>query len=91
MNQTEKLLEALEKIVNECTSNEVSISFIEHEAKQALESYKDGWISVEEVAQWVIDNRYPKSETDKLSDHELYHGLIDRIKSLPTPPQNKTI
>ena len=112
MNQTSKLVEALENIVKlDSVDNRITVI-----AQQALESYKDGeyelvsigeeviklpiqqqteyrdeWVSVEEVAQWVIDNRYPKSELDKLSDHELYHGLIDRIKSLPTPPQTKTI
>jgi uncharacterized protein YmfQ (DUF2313 family) len=37
-------------------------------------------MNAEQIAQWVIDNRYPKSEKEKLSDFELYHGLIDRIK-----------
>jgi len=45
-----KLVAALEKIANECTSNDISISFIEHEAQQALESYKDGWVSVKELS-----------------------------------------
>lgn len=35
--------------------------------------------SKEEIAQWVIDNRYPKSELNKMDSHELYHGLIDKI------------
>lgn len=34
----------------------------------------------EEVAQWVIDERYPKGEYEKISDHELYHGLIEKIE-----------
>jgi hypothetical protein len=25
------------------------------------------------IAQWVIDNRYPKSENEKVSDVEMYH------------------
>jgi len=37
----------------------------------------------EEVAQWVIDNRYPKNEQSKMSDAEMYHTLIDKL----TPPQ----
>jgi len=35
----------------------------------------------EELAQWVIDNRYPKSELDKTSDLEMYHYIVDKFKS----------
>ena len=34
------------------------------------------------IAQWVIDNRYGKSENDKVSDSEMYHKLVDEIESL---------
>lgn len=33
------------------------------------------------ITQWVIDNRYPKSENDKISDFELYTELAKRIES----------
>ena len=33
----------------------------------------------EEIAQWVIDNRYPKSENLKTSDFEIYHFLTAQI------------
>jgi hypothetical protein len=33
----------------------------------------------EAIAQWVIDNRYPKSEGDKLTDAEMYCTLIEKI------------
>lgn len=33
------------------------------------------------IAQWVIDNRYPKSELDKISDFELYTELSDKIQA----------
>jgi ABC-type transporter Mla subunit MlaD len=33
----------------------------------------------EEIAQWIIDNRYPKSENDKVSDFEMYHHIVDNI------------
>ncbi len=36
--------------------------------------------TAEEIAQWVIDNRYPKNENNKISDSELYHELTDKIK-----------
>lgn len=39
-------------------------------------------MTAEEIAQWVIDNRYPKSEDDKISDHELYYELVEKIKDL---------
>ena len=34
----------------------------------------------EEIAQWVIDNRYPKSENNKMSDSEMYYILIEKIE-----------
>lgn len=34
---------------------------------------------IKKIAQWVIDNRYPKSEDNKVSDSELYHGIVDKI------------
>ncbi|PTX14432.1 hypothetical protein C8N40_11197 [Pontibacter mucosus] len=34
-----------------------------------------------EIAQWVIDNRYPKSEKEKLSDTELFNELVDKIEA----------
>jgi len=36
----------------------------------------------EEIAQWVIDNRYPKSDKLKVSDSEMYHMLVDNIEEL---------
>ena len=36
----------------------------------------------EEIAQWVINNRYPKSENDKVSDAEMYHELVESIDKL---------
>ena len=36
-------------------------------------------MKTEEIAQWVIDNRYPKSEQNKVSDAEMYHILCERI------------
>jgi len=36
----------------------------------------------ESIAQWVIDSRYPKNEQMKVSDFELYNGIIERIKGL---------
>ena len=35
---------------------------------------------IEKNAQWVIDNRYPKSEFNKVSDFEMYHHIIKLIK-----------
>lgn len=31
------------------------------------------------IAQWVIDNRYPKSEFDKVSDLEMFNSVKDSI------------
>ena len=44
--------------------------------------------TIEEIAQWVIDNRYPKSENDKVSDFEMYQTLIEAINQvLRQPPK----
>lgn len=37
-------------------------------------------MNAKEIAQWVIDNRYPKSESEKVSDHEMYHELVSKIE-----------
>ena len=37
-------------------------------------------MKAEEIAQWVIDNRYPKSENDRISDLEMYNEIVDSIK-----------
>lgn len=39
----------------------------------------------EQIAQWVIDNRYPKSENEKVSDHEMYHYILEKINILLEP------
>lgn len=38
--------------------------------------------SIKEIAQWVIDNRYPKTENNKISDHEMYHVLVESMEKL---------
>lgn len=35
---------------------------------------------IEKIAQWVIDNRYAKSELNKVSDFEMYHHIIKLMK-----------
>ena len=37
-------------------------------------------MKAEEIAQWVLDNRYPKGENNKISDHEMYHFIVDNVK-----------
>ena len=36
----------------------------------------------ETIAQWVIENRYPKSENEKVSDSEMYHTIVDMLRLL---------
>ena len=36
----------------------------------------------EELAQWVIDNRYPKSENEKISDFEMFHFIVKESSQL---------
>lgn len=42
--------------------------------------------TAEQIAQWVIDNRYPKNENSKVSDSEMYHELVESIAKLCTIP-----
>jgi len=37
---------------------------------------------IREIAQWVIDNRYPKGEYNKIDDFEMYHTLIDMMNEV---------
>lgn len=41
---------------------------------------------IEEIAQWVINNRYPKSENDKVSDAEMYHTLVEAMTQVLRQP-----
>jgi len=45
--------------------------------------------SSKEIAQWVIDNRYSKSEHEKVSDLEMYHEIVDSIEKLSNAPKVK--
>ena len=38
--------------------------------------------TAKDIAQWVIDNRWPKGEYDKVSDSEMYHELVERIEGI---------
>ena len=37
-------------------------------------------MKAETIAQWVIDNRFPKSENEKITDFEMYHSVLDSIE-----------
>jgi hypothetical protein len=45
--------------------------------------------SIEEIAQWVINNRYPKNELEKVSDAEMYQTLVQEIYNLLNPTDKK--
>jgi hypothetical protein len=38
--------------------------------------------TIQEIAQWVIDNRYPKIENNKVSDAEMYHTLVEAMNQV---------
>jgi len=42
--------------------------------------------TIQEIAQWAIDNRYPKSENDLVSDFEMYHTLIEAMNQVLRQP-----
>jgi len=35
--------------------------------------------TLEKNAQWVVLNRYAKNEFEKVSDHEMYHAIIEKV------------
>ena len=45
--------------------------------------------SPEALAQWVINNRWPKGEYDKVSDFEMYHQIVDMVEELLEDERNK--
>lgn len=38
--------------------------------------------SIQELAQWVIDNRCPKSANQKISNLQMFHTIIDAATKL---------
>lgn len=52
------------------------------ESSQPAKEVEGTTEGITDVMQWVIDNRYPKSENDKMSDHELYHTLSKKVEAL---------
>lgn len=46
--------------------------------------------SIQELAQWVVDNRYPKSVNGKTSDLEMFHTIIDTFAELTKPKEKET-
>ena len=38
-------------------------------------------MKAKELAQWVIDNRYAKSEFEKISDQEMYLKIVEVINT----------
>lgn len=46
---------------------------------------------ISDIAQWVINNRYPKSENRKISDVEMYDILCEKIEQLESEKQNKAV
>jgi|WetSurMetagenome_2_1015567.scaffolds.fasta_scaffold00157_2 hypothetical protein len=45
----------------------------------------------EEIAQWVIDNRYSKSENEKVSDFEMYQYILDAFNKFSSQPEAKEV
>ena len=38
--------------------------------------------SIQEIARWVIDNRYSKGEKEKISDLEMYQTIVEGFYKL---------
>ena len=56
--------------------------------KWQIEVEQNEMKTAEEIAQWVIDNRYQNSDFDKISDVEMYYFLVDRINKLRDAAMN---
>jgi hypothetical protein len=80
----DKLLGGEKYVPEASTSDEAAVSTIRSSSGN----------SVEQIAQWVIDNRYPKSEGEKLTDAEMYCTLIEKIAGcapVGVAPQSKML
>ena len=44
-------------------------------------------MKAEDIAQWVIDNRYPQNEKSKVSDQEMYLTVISMIQKAQQPTE----
>lgn len=42
--------------------------------------------TIEELAQWVIDNRYTKNSKEKISDFEMFNTIVEKSKELLSKP-----
>lgn len=45
-------------------------------------SFTKEFSSPEQLAQWVIDNRYAKSENEKVSDFEMYNTILNAFSQM---------
>lgn len=50
--------------------------------KWQIEVKQNEMKTAEEIAQWVVDNRYQNSDFDRVSDDEMYNILVERINKL---------
>jgi len=62
------------------------MSYMEQKADEQIDAGINSEMELnhnaQEIAQWVIDNRYPKSEKEKVSDLEMFYYLVDEITKL---------
>jgi len=57
------------------------VSETDHKTLEEInERIKNRNMKAEEISQWVIDNRYPKSELVKITDLEMFHSVMDSIE-----------
>jgi len=78
MNHKEALKKIIEVTLDQSTANKIATEALQSESE--LKEY--GLDEVSKIAQWVIDNRYPKNENNKVSDFEMYYKIIELIQSL---------
>ncbi len=60
------------------------MSYSPKEEKEEEPVFEENKIAT--IAQWVIDNRYPKSENDKISDFEMFTSICEKIQDLISKP-----
>ena len=88
MNKEREALEKIQELTHYCAMRKnllngyYEIQRVATEALEESELKEYGLDEVSKIAQWVIDNRYPKNENNKVSDFEMYYKIIELIQSL---------
>lgn len=73
------------------TDNTLTTSEVSVEQTATAEEIHMWTPKSQEIAQWVIDNRYPKDELNKISDFELFNELAVKIDEYSQSERQRAI